>query len=212
MEHSLTFEDPAIEMYLTAVERSMMHVPMDRRVMLLTELRSHIDRLVEDDEAAGTANAKAVAKALSMMGPPRSIGREYTRMWRRSTEGGNALAAFGIITLAGVIGSAVLTPYVTRIDTLVGDRWDWITTLQTLSMVAGPVAIGGLLAGWLTPRGAMKAAYVRAAITIAFTSVMLIMPPHETVSLVRLQLESAFAGGFLCVAAASIGRRLRLAA
>lgn len=206
MEHSLGFEDPNIEIYLTAVERSMPNVPPDRRTALLSELHSHISQLAADAEAAGASRSQAVSSSLSTMGPAKSIGRRYSAMWRRRSESGSVLAAFGVITAVGVIGSLFVTPHLLVLDTLAGNRWDWSTTVQSTSMVAGPIALGGLLAGWFMPRGAVKAAGIRAALTICFTLLMLVFPPHETQSVLLLQLENAFAGGAACIAGALVGR------
>ena len=207
MEQRPSFEDPLIEIYLAAVDRRLTPVPADRRASFLEELRAHIAILVEHNEEAGCDRSTAVERALSTMGAPQSIGRSYARVWARSTERGNVLAAFALITLIGTIGAAWSTPYIVRLDTLVGDRWGWLTTLQTSLLVAGPLAAGGFLAGAFLPKGAIKAAVIRAAITAALTSIMLLLPPHETWTIARLQVENALVGGAVCIGAAWLGRR-----
>lgn len=195
--------------YLSLVDVAMPRVPEDRRSGLISEMREHIDRLVEDLKAAGIPPEEAVRKALSTMGSPESIGRKYARMWNRRADRGSVITAFLVSTVFGAVGSSFLTPTILGRDDLVGNRWNFETSVATTLLLSIPQIVGGLMAGFMAPRGAIKGVGIRVIVTVTATLVMLGFPPHETASIVNLQLENAFAG-LLCFLSAVLGRQAAL--
>lgn len=200
-------DDSRVESYLAAVDLSMGKVPAERREALLLELRGHVDKLVEDYEADGKSKVDSVDQALSMMGASKKLGRQYARMWYRSTEPGNILAALGVMTVAGSVASAVLNPLYSHLNAQFPAG---MAPSAALLVWAIARMSSGLFAGWYASKGAVRAAWIESILAVVSSTVMLLTLPHAVMLNVKAQYVDLALSNVLGVGGAVIAVRLRM--
>jgi len=201
-------DDGRIESYLAAVEASMGKVPSERREALVLELRGHVDKLVEDYEADGKSKAVAVDQALSMMGEAQKLGRQYARMWYRSTEPGSVLAAFGVLMISNRVIGSLLNPIYVRFGSHAPVNHFAVTYLFPGLSIATAI-VGTILMSWVMPKGATRALMIQCALVIAASTTMWIGRSANVTSLVMSQLI-LIAANLISVGVAAAVVRLRM--
>jgi hypothetical protein len=206
MDSSL--DESRIETYLAAVDSSMGKVPKDRREALLLELREHVDKLVEDYEAAGRPRADAVDGALSMMGAARKVGRQYASMWYRSTEPGGVLLALGVITVVSTAIWQVLLPLTGRFFRSEFSDFSPLVALAPM-MIARLFGVG-IFVGWFSPKGAIPAAIIWVVLSVlSFLAVLSAHPLWDRSATSMQWYQISAQAATVGVAAATIRLRMR---
>ncbi len=198
MDNSL---EQRILFYLSAVDAAMGHVPHERREALRLELRDHIDRLVDRYAAAGKTAADAVDEALSMMGEPSRVGREYTSMWYRSTEPGSVLAGVGVIEVTRSVLSAIIRPCM--MHHYPGPPF------VPAAVLCLQFVTPAIMAGWMNPKGATKAAALTSALSLCVDFTLRLGLPHGAIENPSFLFVSALSLPTVLVAAVTTRVRMR---
>ena len=161
--------DPRLAAYVDRVcDRLPRSVPPESRQELRAELVAHLEALVDAHLEVGSDEDTAVKAALHQFGNANSLGRQWSRAWKRSRPLREPLWALGFtaalflyrvsagsalaLLTAGQVGSGPLVarlggPFLTL---FLGYRWAHLREADGSRPVAG-VVLAGLLAAVLLP-------------------------------------------------------------
>ncbi|MCW3098743.1 MAG: hypothetical protein JWL77_4361 [Chthonomonadaceae bacterium] len=142
-----------LEQYLETVAQNLQALPAEERSNELTEIRLHMESLVEANRELGSTEEEAVTLTLAQFGRAQTIGKDLTRVHQ---SGGKS-------DLSGLAGAIAFSYFGGMLASLIMSRFFLIALSPSPTPTAWWIARGLLTTvcvGWLTgavmPRHAIK--------------------------------------------------------